>query len=87
MPLMKTANTVLDDRRAAPRYPTTVQMLTLSKACELAGGVSKLAVYLHVPAPSVVRWLHGDERPPSRVFLDCVDLVLLHERHLVPVTS
>jgi hypothetical protein len=59
-----------------------VQTLTLHKACELVGGVSKLAHYLHVPAESLFAWLDGDERPPTRVFLDCVDLVLFHERHL-----
>jgi hypothetical protein len=78
---METANAVLSDCPLAPRYRTTVQTLTLHKACELLGGVSKLANYLHVPAISLVRWLDGDERPPTRVFLDCVDVVLFHERH------
>ena len=81
MPLMETANAFLSDCRVAPGYRTTVQTLTLHKACELVGGVSKLASYLHVPVQSAMRWLDGDERPPTRVFLDCVDVVLFHERH------
>jgi hypothetical protein len=72
----------LTDCPVAPRYRTTVQTLTLHKACELAGGVSKLANFLHVPPISLVRWLDGAEKPPTRVFLDCVDIVLFHERHL-----
>jgi hypothetical protein len=48
----------------------------------LLGGVSKLANYLHVPPRSLTRWLDGDEKPPTPVFLDCVDIVLFHERHL-----
>jgi hypothetical protein len=75
-------NAALSHCPVAPRPRTTVQTLTLHKACELVGGVSKLSHYLHVPTRSVRRWLDGDERPPTRVFLDCVDLVLFHERHL-----
>jgi hypothetical protein len=78
---MQSATAVLDCP-VAPRYRTTVQTVTLHKACELIGGVSKLANFLHVSAISVTRWLDGEEKPPTRVFVDCVDLVLFHERHL-----
>jgi hypothetical protein len=61
---------------------STMQTLALRKACELLGGISKLASYLHVPARSVTRWLRGEEKPPTPVFIDCVDIVLFHERHL-----
>ena len=86
MPFMETT-AVLNNCPVPPVNRTTVQTLTLHKACELVGGVSKLANYLHEPAISVMRWLDGDERPPSRVFLDCVDVVLFHERHLAADTA
>jgi hypothetical protein len=59
----------------------------MHKACTLVGGVSKLAHYLHEPTTSVMRWLDGDERPPTRVFLDCADVILFHERHLADSTA
>lgn len=71
------------NHRAVPNYRVNFQTLTLQKACKLVGGVFKLAHYLHVPAGSLSQWLDGAERPPTRVFLDCVDLVLFHERHLL----
>jgi hypothetical protein len=74
--------TALTDGPLAPQHRATVQTLTLHKACDLLGGVSKLANYLHVPPRSLTRWLDGDEKPPTPVFLDCVDIVLFHERHL-----
>lgn len=60
----------------------TVQTVVLHTACELAGGVPKLAHHLGVPAAKVARWLERNEKPPTKVFLDCVDIVLFHERHL-----
>jgi hypothetical protein len=67
--------------------PSTVQALTLRKACALSGGVRKLAKFLHVPPGAVARWLDGNDKPPARVFLDCVDLLLFHERHLSAGTA
>jgi hypothetical protein len=71
--------TSAEHAKAPPRTP--LQTETVQKACRLAGGVSKLAKYLHVPATLVSRWVNGDERPPMRAFRDCVDLILFHERH------
>jgi len=64
----------------------TVQAVTLQTACGLVGGVPKLATHLGVPAASIQRWLDG-EKPPTKVFLDCVDIVLFHERHLGPTDA
>jgi len=66
----------------SPTALAPVQALTLRKACELSGGVPKLAKFLHVPPSAVIRWLDGREKPPARIFLDCVDILLFHERHL-----
>jgi hypothetical protein len=80
--LLEAVVTSLSDCPVAPQYRTTVQTLTLHKACDLLGGLSKLANYLHVSPISLTRWLDGQEKPPTRVFLDCVDIILFHERHL-----
>jgi DNA-binding transcriptional regulator YdaS (Cro superfamily) len=67
----------MDISRATP-----IQTETIRTACQLAGGASKLARHLQVRAMQLTRWLKGEERPPARVFVHCVDIVLLHERHL-----
>ena len=78
MQTAKSTNTRTSSRgNAGPSQPT-VQRLVLHTACELAGGEAKLAHHLGVPAMALSRWLHGDEKPPTKVFLDCVDIVLFH---------
>ena len=74
---METVNAVRHHPEVSPLHALTIQ-----KACKLAGGPLKLAGYLHAPVAAVARWLKGEQRPPARVFVDCVDLVLFHERHL-----
>jgi hypothetical protein len=70
------------DRVKAARANWTIHTETLRTACQLVGGVSKLANHLHVRGIVLGRWLSGEARPPARVFVDCVNIVLLHERHL-----
>lgn len=78
---MQTAKSTHTRPYVGPSQPT-VQSLVLQTACELAGGEGKLAHHLGVSAMALSRWLHGVEKPPTKVFLDCVDIVLFHERHL-----
>lgn len=77
---MENANLVPGARRPALAAPTVLIMQT---ACSLAGGLRRLADHLGVRATSVARWLSGKEKPPATVFMACVDIVLLHERHLL----
>jgi DNA-binding transcriptional regulator YiaG len=65
---------------AAPAPPT---LLIMRAACALSGGLTGLANYLGARVTSVARWLEGKEKPPSAAFIACVDIVLLHERHLL----
>lgn len=66
-----------DDCPVAPPALTTVYTRTLHRACEVAGGVAELAAQLRVPAIALQRWLDGEEIPPTRVFLQCVDIISL----------
>jgi hypothetical protein len=49
---------------------------TLLQACLVAGDEAALAEKLGVPASMVVAWLLGDKIPPTKAFLDAVDIVL-----------
>jgi hypothetical protein len=40
------------------------------------GGVESLAQELHVGVDVLHRWLEGEDVPPSRIFLQAVDLVM-----------
>jgi hypothetical protein len=60
----------------APPAQVTVYTRVLHRACELVGGVEKLAARLRVPVPTLYRWLDGDAEPPTPVFLRAVDIVM-----------
>jgi hypothetical protein len=53
-----------------------IHVRTLHEACLILGGEQKLAEYLGVTAAAVDGWLRGISRPPDRVFLRCVDVIL-----------
>ena len=65
-----------DNCPTAPRSQVTVHTRVLHRACQIAGGVEKLAARLRVPAATLYRWLDGDGRPPAPVFLRAVDIVM-----------
>ena len=48
----------------------------LQRACEIAGSAAKLAERLDVEHHALEFWLSGRARPPERVFLAVVDIVL-----------
>ena len=48
----------------------------LHRACQMVGGVEKLAARLRVPVPTLFRWLDGEGEPPTPVFLKAVDIVM-----------
>ena len=66
----------VDNCPVAPPSQLTVYTRVLHRACQLAGGVEKLAVRLRVPIPTLYRWLEGEAEPPAPVFLKAVDIVL-----------
>ena len=65
-----------DDCPTAPPPLTTVYTRVLHRACQLAGGVEKLAARLRVPVATLYRWLDGESEPPTPVFLKAVDIVM-----------
>ena len=65
-----------DNCPVAPPPRVTVHTRVLHRACQILGGVEKLAKHLGVSLNLVHRWLDGDEAPPSRIFLKAIDLIL-----------
>lgn len=61
---------------AAPPDHTTVYTRVLHRACQIVGGIEKLAARLRVPAVMLFRWLDGEAEPPTPVFLQAVDIVM-----------
>jgi hypothetical protein len=48
---------------------------TLACAAATIGGTARLAQFLNVSRPRLMRWLAGEEPPPSQVFLDALDVI------------
>ena len=69
-------NLPADNCPTAPPPQVTVYTRVLHRACQIAGGVERLAARLRVPVSSVYRWLDGEADPPTPVFLKAVDIVL-----------
>jgi hypothetical protein len=65
-----------DDCPVTPPSRVTVHTRVLHRACQIAGGVDKLAARLGVSQTMLYRWLDGEDVPPSRIFLKAVDLIL-----------
>jgi hypothetical protein len=65
-----------DDCPEAPRSQLTVYTKVLHRACQITGGVEKLAARLRVPVATLYRWLDGEAEPPTPVFLKAVDIVM-----------
>jgi hypothetical protein len=65
-----------DECPVAPPRRVTVYTRVLHRACQKLGGIEALAEALHVPLETVHRWLEGEDVPPSRIFLQAVDLVM-----------
>ena len=65
-----------DDCPVAPPPRVTVHTRVLHRACQILGGVDKLARHLKVSRALLHAWLDGDDVPPPTVFLQAVDLIL-----------
>jgi hypothetical protein len=73
---MEKIQVVKDECPLAPPPRVTAYTRVLHRACQILGGVEKLASHLRVSVVLLHRWLEGDDVPPSNVFLVAVDLVL-----------
>ena len=55
-----------------------VHAVTLRRAAEILGGEAALASTLGVSAKDLAGWLRGTSTPPTKVFLQAVDIVSAH---------
>ena len=62
----------------APPEHASVHSRALHRACLVVGGIEKLAQRVEVPAQDLERWMRGEMLPPERVFLECVEIILLY---------
>jgi hypothetical protein len=75
-PSMEEIKLEADNCPVAPPRRVTVYTRVLHRACQKMGGVESLARELHVGVDVLHRWLEGEDVPPSRIFLQAVDLVM-----------
>jgi hypothetical protein len=76
--LMRDIGAAARDCPLAPPEHASVQSRTLHRACIILGGVAPLVEKLGVEQPEAERWLRGDEPVPEPIFLQAVEIVLLH---------
>jgi hypothetical protein len=62
---------------AAPERATILSRV-LHRACLIVGGMDRLAKQLRVPATDLERWMRAQEDPPEAVFLNSVEIIVLH---------
>jgi hypothetical protein len=62
----------------APPEDSSVYSRALHRACLILGGVVQLAKHLEATEADLRRWMGGEEQPPERVFLQAVEVMLLH---------
>ena len=48
---------------------------TLGLALSTLGSLERLAQHLGVPASQIERWMDGEGKPPTRIFMKALDLV------------
>jgi hypothetical protein len=78
IPVMRGSSDVARDCPLAPPAHANVYSRALHRACLIVGGLDKLAERLQVPVDDARRWLQGEELPPDRVFVECVEILLLY---------
>lgn len=57
----------------------TVYARTLRRAAEIVGGEAELASRLSLERALVAHWVRGEGVPPTKVFLQAVDIVTAHD--------
>ena len=61
----------------APPQQASVYSRALHRACLIVGGLPALARRLEVDEAGLLGWIQGEARPPERVFLACIEIILL----------
>jgi hypothetical protein len=62
----------------APPERASVYSRALHRACLVLGGLPQLAKRLEVAEADLERWIRGEVQTPERVFLEAVEVILLH---------
>jgi DNA-binding transcriptional regulator YdaS (Cro superfamily) len=75
---MRETSAAAENCPLAPPEHASVYSRALHRACLILGGLEQLARRLEVSDVDLRRWLAGDLQPPERVFLEAVEVVLLH---------
>jgi hypothetical protein len=75
---MRDLSAAAKDCPLAPPEHASVYARALHRACLILGGIQQLAKRLEVAESELQRWLAGEQEPPQRVFLESVEIVLLH---------
>lgn len=78
IPVMREHSAAARDCPLAPPAHASVYSRALHRACLVVGGIDLLSQRLEVDEDKLRGWLKGDEQPPERVFLACVEIVLLY---------
>jgi hypothetical protein len=78
IPVMREHSAAARDCPLAPPEHASVYSRALHRACLVVGGVDVLAGRLEVAVDQLKGWLQGDQQPPERVFLACVEIILLY---------
>ena len=61
----------------------TVYARTLKRAADIVGGESALASRLSLGPEIVAQWVRGEGVPPTKVFLQAVDIVTAHDTMII----
>jgi len=75
---MRDFSAAAKDCPLAPPEHASVYARALHRACLILGGIQQLAKRLEVTESDVQIWLAGEQEPPQRVFLEAVEIILLH---------
>jgi hypothetical protein len=75
---MRETSAAAMDCPLAPPEHASVYSRALHRACLVIGGLAQLAKRLEVPEPDLRRWITGELAPPERIFLEAVEVILLH---------
>lgn len=76
--LMRDLGAAAQECPLAPPGHASVQARALHRACIIVGGAAQLAQQLDVAVADIERWLVGTEPVPESIFLQAVEIVLLH---------
>ena len=61
----------------------TVYARTLKRAADIVGGEAELASRLSLERALIAHWVRGEGVPPTKVFLQAVDIVTAHDAMII----